>query len=94
MEGGAPMNLQPVDHPREGQSIQCCVCHQWKPALECVADLDGTPYVAYYCDAHRPTTGGRHEFVNSDPSQFDSNCSHCGGKHRDAVHYKRPEVQS
>lgn len=27
-----------------------------------------------------------HQFVNSDPASFDSNCSSCGGKDRDAVH--------
>ena len=27
-----------------------------------------------------------HAFVNSDPSGFDSNCSVCDGKQRDAVH--------
>jgi hypothetical protein len=31
---------------------------------------------------------GNHEFVNSDPTKFDSNCVVCGGKHRDAVHAK------
>ncbi len=29
-----------------------------------------------------------HAFVNSDLGGFDSNCSVCGGKHRDAVHEK------
>ncbi len=27
-----------------------------------------------------------HEFINSDPTKFDSNCSICGGKNRDAIH--------
>lgn len=27
-----------------------------------------------------------HLFVNSNPAGFDSNCSVCGGKHRDSVH--------
>jgi hypothetical protein len=31
----------------------------------------------------------RHEFINSNPAGFDSNCVICGGKHRDAVHILR-----
>ncbi len=28
----------------------------------------------------------RHDFINSNPAAFDSNCSVCGGKNRDSVH--------
>jgi len=29
----------------------------------------------------------KHEFINSNPAGFDSNCTTCGGKARDAIHH-------
>ena len=33
-----------------------------------------------------------HEFVNSNPDGFDSNCAECEGKHRDAIHHQNEGV--
>ncbi len=44
------MKLVDIDHPREGQAVQCCHCGNWVPAREAKADLDGTPFLSYYCD--------------------------------------------
>ncbi len=32
-----------------------------------------------------------HTFINSNPSEFDSNCAVCGGKHRDRIHCTEAE---
>lgn len=42
------MNLQPLYPPlRDGQRLQCCNC--FKMSHDVMADLDGAPFVDFYC---------------------------------------------
>jgi len=45
------MNLQPINPaPAPGRMrLTCCHCHRWFDAATGYADLDGKPFVAYYC---------------------------------------------
>ena len=43
------MNLVPVTPPRDGQTLQCYHCGKMKAVETMMADLDGEPFVAYYC---------------------------------------------
>lgn len=43
------MKLVAIDHPREGQTIQCSRCYQMRPVKEVMADMDGPAFSAYYC---------------------------------------------
>lgn len=45
------MNLKPVQDRDRGPEVRllCCACETWHPAANLLADLDGTPFVAYYC---------------------------------------------
>jgi len=43
------MNLVPVTPPREGQRLLCCRCNHWAPIANMLADLNGKPFIDYYC---------------------------------------------
>ena len=43
------MKLVPINAPRDAQRLLCCHCHEMKPANTMQADIEGKPFVAYYC---------------------------------------------
>jgi hypothetical protein len=52
------VNLQHVDHPREGQRILCSTCSKFVPVDEVRADLDA-PAGTFYCRDHDPEPDSR-----------------------------------
>ncbi len=51
------MRLMPVPEAAGGIfPLRCCVCHHY--TKEAVADLDGTPFEAYYCPDCIPNNPG------------------------------------
>ena len=44
------MKLIPVNNPRPGQTIQRSKCFKMSPADTTMADMDGEPFKAFYCD--------------------------------------------
>ena len=46
--------IVPVDHPRPGQRFKCANCREMIDADKAFADLDGTPFEAYYHSGCRP----------------------------------------
>lgn len=43
------MRLVNVNNPRPQQKLLCVRCRQMKPLDQILADMDGQPYVDYYC---------------------------------------------
>lgn len=64
------MNLQPINPPlREGQSLQCCKC--LKMSHDVMADMDGTPFRAFYC-----AECGKHVCANCGHAESDHDHAH------------------
>ena len=63
------MRLIPVDTEVSiPTKLRCSVCGAWRNSGELYADLDGTPFQAYYCRTDRKVLGG--EVVKACANQF------------------------
>lgn len=53
------MRLIPVDTETSIPTmLMCADCHAWRNSGELYADLDGTPFQAYYCRTDQHRLGG------------------------------------
>jgi hypothetical protein len=58
------MRLIPVDTEASiPTNLRCSVCGLWRNSGELYADLDGTPFQAYYCRTDRKVLGGEVELL-------------------------------
>lgn len=52
------MRLIPVDTETSiSTNLRCAICGEWRNSGELYADLDGTPFQAYYCRIPRHVLG-------------------------------------
>ena len=73
------MNLQPINPPvRTGQLVQCCACHCLTAFP--LADMDGEPFRAFYCQDCAPKVDHDADVVILHPVKAfpDAWCEACG----------------
>ena len=54
------MNLQPINPPAPAFTCHCVACGGRVLSTDALADLDGRPFVDYYCRACAVPTGSNH----------------------------------